>query len=104
MKRGEIWDADIGGKAGRRPAVVLTRSEAIPYLSKVIVAEVTTRGKGYPTQVSVGHEANLPKESWVSAEGLHTLPKDRLLRCRGELSEITMRRVGDAVIFALELS
>ncbi|MBI2339926.1 MAG: type II toxin-antitoxin system PemK/MazF family toxin [Deltaproteobacteria bacterium] len=104
MKRGEVWDADVGGKAGRRPIVVLTRSSAIPYLSKVVVAEVTTKGKGYPSQVPIGQEGNLPRESWVSAESLYSLPKDRLLRYRGELSEITMRRVSDAVIFALELS
>ena len=64
MKRGEIWDADIGGKAGRRPAVVLTRSEAIPYLSKVIVADVTTRGKGFILSPRIAFSvaaANCPK-------------------------------------------
>lgn len=104
MKRGEIWDADIGGKVGKRPVLVLTRSAVIPFLSKVVVAEITSQAKGYPTQIPIGQEGNLSKESFVSADNLHTLPKDRLVRNRGELSPSTLARVNQAIIFALELS
>lgn len=103
MKRGEIWEADIGGKAGKRPVLVLTRSGVIPYLSKVVVAEVTTQGKGYPTQVSIGSFGNLRKSSFVSSESLHTLPKERLKRLLGELPEDLLQKVNGAVIFALDL-
>lgn len=104
MKRGEIWEAEIGGKAGRRPVLVLTRSGVIPYLSKVVVAEVTTQGKGYPTQISIGTTANLPKTSFVSAESLHSLPKERLRRYLGELPSDLLRQISQAVIFALDLA
>lgn len=104
MKRGEIWEADIGGKAGKRPVLILTRSAVIPYLSKVVVAEVSTQNKGYPTQVEIGQQGNLGKHSHVYCESLHSLPKDRLLRCRGELSEKLLKQVSHAVIFALNLS
>lgn len=103
MKRGEIWEADIGGKAGRRPVLVLTRSEVIPFLSKVVVAEVTTQGKGYTTQIAVGQTANLRKPSFVSSEALHSLPKERLRRLLGELSADLLQQVNQAVIFALNL-
>ena len=103
MKRGDIWEADIGGRAGKRPVLILTRSGVIPHLSKVVVAEVTTQGKGYPTQISVGQSANLKKASFVSAESLHSLPKERLCRYIGELSSHLMREVSRAVIFALDL-
>lgn len=103
MNRGEIWDADIGGRVGKRPVLILTRSRVIPYLSKVIIAEITSQGKGYPTQIDIGLEGNLSKHSFVSAESLHTVPKERLIRFRGELSELTMAKVSQAVIFALEL-
>lgn len=103
LKRGDIWEADIGGKGGKRPLLILTRTGVIPYLSKVVVAEITTQGKGYPTQVAIGQRGNLPKPSFVSAESLHSLPKDRLQRYLGELSDDLLRQVSRAVIFALDL-
>lgn len=104
MKRGDIWEADVGGKVGKRPVLILTRSGVIPYLSKVVVAEVTTQGKGYPTQVAIGQHANLPKTSFVSAESLHSLPKDRLRRYLGEIPDDLLESVSRAVIFALDLT
>lgn len=104
MRRGEIWEADIGGRAGKRPVLILTRSGVIPYLSKVVVAEVTTQDKGYPTQVKIGQTANLPKPSLISAESLHSLPKDRLRRYMGELSADLLGQVGRAIVFALDLA
>ena len=103
MKRGEIWEADLGGKAGKRPVLILTRSGVIPYLSKIVVAEVTTKGKGYPTQVAIGQKGNLPKPSFISAESLHSLPKERLRRYLGELPSDLLQQVSRAIIFALDL-
>ena len=48
MNRGDIWMINLGGKAGTRPVVVLTRQNVLEYLNKVIVAEITTNGIGYP--------------------------------------------------------
>jgi len=42
MKRGDIWEADLGARAGKRPVVILTRSAVIPHLNKVTVAEITS--------------------------------------------------------------
>lgn len=104
MKRGEIWEADIGGRVGRRPVLILTRSGVIPYLSKVVVSEITTQGKGYPTQIAIGEAGNLRKSSFVSAESLHTVPKERLKRYLGDLPSDLLRQISQAVIFALDLT
>ena len=103
MKRGDVWEADIGGRVGKRPVLVLTRSNVIPYLSKVVVAEITTQGKGYPTQVAIEQHANLRKPSFVSCDSLHTLPKERLRRYLGELPGNLLAHINQAIIFALEL-
>ncbi len=103
MNRGEIWEADLGGKAGKRPVLILTRSGVIPYLSKIVVAEVSTQNKGYPTQVEIGTSGNLGKNSYVHCEGLHTIAKDRLVRFRGELTPDILSKISAAVIFALDL-
>lgn len=103
MNRGEIWDADLGGKAGKRPVLILTRSKVIPYLSKVVVAEISSQAKNYPTRIDIGTSGNLSKQSYVYCEALHTLSKDRLVRYRGELAETVLKNINQAVIFALDL-
>ncbi len=103
MNRGDIWMVNLGGKAGTRPVVILTREKVIPYLNKVSVAEVTTKGKGYPTEVFIGQKANLPKTSFVQADNIHTIPRQRLVKYVGTLDPITMREVSQKVIMALEL-
>ncbi|MBI4212371.1 MAG: type II toxin-antitoxin system PemK/MazF family toxin, partial [Deltaproteobacteria bacterium] len=66
--------------------------------------EITSQGKGYPTQIAIGQSANLRKPSFVSCECLHTLPKERLLRYLGELPHDLMQKVNQAIIFALQLT
>lgn len=104
MKRGEVWEANLGGKAGRRPVLILTRSGVIPHLSKVVVAEITSQSKGYPTQIAIEHQANLRRMSFVSAESLHTVSRDRLTRYLGDLPQEVLHQVSRAVIFALDLT
>lgn len=48
MKRGEIWQVELWGKAGIRPALVLTRDDVIPYLNKLTVAKFLLRKKATP--------------------------------------------------------
>lgn len=103
MNRGEIWEADIGGRIGKRPFVILTRSSAIPHINKVVVAEVTTKGKGYPTEIDIGQSANLRHHSFVAADNLYCIPKEKLNRYYGLLSDDLMKEISRAVMFALDL-
>jgi mRNA interferase MazF len=103
MNRGDIWMIDFGGKIGMRPVVILTRQNVLPYMNKVSVAEITSKGKGYPTEVFIGQKANLPKPSFVQTDNIHTIPKDRLTKYIGTLDTMTMREISEKVITALEL-
>jgi mRNA-degrading endonuclease toxin of MazEF toxin-antitoxin module len=103
MNRGDIWMIDLGGRIGTRPVVILTRQKVLPYVNKVIVAEITSQGKGYPTEIFIDQKANLPKPSFIQADNLHTVPKTRLEKYLGTLDEITMREVSYKLIMALEL-
>ena len=78
MNRGDIWIIKLGGRVGTRPVVVLTRQNVLAYLNKVVVAEITTKGKGFPTEVFINQKANLPKPSFVQTDNIHTVPKKRL--------------------------
>jgi mRNA-degrading endonuclease toxin of MazEF toxin-antitoxin module len=78
MNRGDIGQIDLGGKIGSRPVLILTRHKVLGYLNKVTVAEVTTKGIGYPTETFIDQKANLQKPSFVHADNLHTLAKTKL--------------------------
>jgi mRNA interferase MazF len=103
MNRGDIWQIDLGGRIGKRPVVILTRQNVLEYLNKVTVAEVTSKGKGYPTEVFVDQKANLPKPSFVQADNLHTVPKAKLDKHLGNLDPDTMLEVSRKIVLALEL-
>ena len=103
MNRGDIWLIDLGGRIGSKPVVVLTRQNVLEYLNKVTVVEITTKGKGYPTEVYVGQKANLPKPSFIQADNIHTVPKDRLKKYVGTLDPETMLETSRKVVLALEL-
>ncbi len=103
MNRGDIWYVDLGGRAGRRPGVVITRQAVLDYINKVTMVEVTTRGKGYPTEVFIGTGGNLPAPSFVQADNIHTVPKQRLVKYSGTLDATTMVKISRKVVLALEL-
>ena len=103
MNRGDIWHLDLGGRAGKRPALILTRQGVIAHLNKLTVAEITSAGKGYPTEVALGRKAHLPKESFVQLDNLQTVSKDRFVKYIGSLDATTMRTVGRTLILALGL-
>ena len=103
MNRGDVWQLDLGGGAGRRPALIITRQGVTSHLNKLTVAEISSIGKGYPTEVALGHKANLPKESYVQLDSIQTISKDRFVKYLGSLDAATMRTVGRKLILALGL-
>jgi mRNA interferase MazF len=103
MNRGDVWQIELGGKAGRRPAVILTRQAVIAHLNKLTVAEITSAGKGYPTEVPVGQQANLTKDSFVQLDNLQTVSKVRFVKYLGVLDAGTLRDVNRRLVLALGL-
>jgi len=103
MNRGDVWRLDLGGRIGRRPVIIVTRQNVLRYVNKVVVAEITTKGKGYPTEIDIGQKANLPKHSFIQADNLHTIPKGRFEKYVGTLDRDVMREVSRKIVLALEL-
>lgn len=103
VNRGDIWYIDLGGRAGKRPVLVLTRQGVIDYLNKVTVVEITARGKGYPTEVFIDSAGNLPSPSFVQADNIHTVPKNKLIKYAGTLDRELLKEVSLKIILALGL-
>ena len=83
--------------------VVLTKIMLEKDGHKVTVAKVTSKGKGYPTEVFIGQKANLTKPSFVQADNLHTVAKSRLDKHVGTLDSDTMLQVSKTIVLALQL-
>lgn len=67
-RQGEVWWAQVDDR--RRPVLVVTRTEAIPVLHRVIVAPVTRTIRGIPTEVSLGPDDGLPVDCVASFDNL----------------------------------
>ena len=103
MNRGDIWYIDLGGNSGKRPVVIITRQNVIEHLNKVAVVEMTTKGKGYPTEVFIDQKGNLPISSFVQTDNIHTVPKNKLVKYIGTLDASIMLEISFKIILALGL-
>lgn len=83
--------------------MIVTRDRAIPVLRNVTVAGIASTVRGFPTEVAVGLDEGLARESVVNCDNLFTLPKDGLGRYRGSLGPEATRHLDDALRIALGL-
>ncbi|MDQ3662280.1 MAG: type II toxin-antitoxin system PemK/MazF family toxin [Actinomycetota bacterium] len=105
MKRGEVYWADLGPPAGRRPVLVLSRSAAIGVLSAVVVAPLSRTIRDIASEVRLSTEQGLPEECAVSCDNLLTVPKDRFEGLPvGVLGPDKIIELDGALRFALEIN
>ena len=103
MRRGEIWWAQLESPAGRRPVLLLSRNEAYTVRSLVIVAPVTTRIRGIPSEVHLGAEDGLPQDCVANLDTITTIPRDCLQSRLVTLSPEKLKEIESAIHFALGL-
>lgn len=103
MKRGEVWWADLGPPAGRRPVLLLSRDEAYSVRALVIVAPVTTRIRGIASEVRLGPGDGLSRACVVNLDAITTIAKASLHERLTSLSVEKLRAVEVALHFSLGL-
>lgn len=81
--QGDIWWAEAEDK--RRPVLVVTRSEAIPVLTWIVVAPITRTVRGIPTEVELGKEYGLGVDSAASFDNIQPIRKTFLTELVGSL-------------------
>jgi len=101
VKRGEIWWAELGPPAGKRPVLLLSRNEAYSVRSLITVAPVTTRIRRIASEVLLGTADGTPQECVVNLDTITTIPKDCLQSRLTVLSLKKLKEVEEAVCFAL---
>lgn len=83
--------------------MIVTRDRAIQVLTNVTVAAITATVRGLPTEVPVGTEHGLLRESVVNCDNLFTIPKTALDKRRGTLDAAALARLNSALGIALDL-
>lgn len=81
--QGEIWWAEAEDK--RRPVLVVTRSEAVPLLTTIVVAPITRTVRDIPTEVAVGEANGLSVECVASFDNLQPIRRAHLTEPVGRL-------------------
>ncbi|MGH8999912.1 MAG: type II toxin-antitoxin system PemK/MazF family toxin [Acidimicrobiia bacterium] len=81
--QGEIWWAEAEDK--RRPVLVITRSDAVPVLTWIVVAPVTRTIRAIPTEVALGPRHGLPVDCVASFDNLQPLRRSFLTARVGQL-------------------
>jgi mRNA interferase MazF len=99
-QRGEVWWAELPDK--RRPVLVLTRNSAIPVLRTVIVAPLTTRVRGIPTEVALDTGDGLPAACAASLDNLTVTDRLFLVERQTTLSPVRMAAVCRALRLAVD--
>ena len=81
--QGEIWWAEVEDM--RRPVLVVTRSEAVPVLTAIVVAPVTRTVRNIPTEIPLGREEGLPVACAASFDNLQRVRRTALSTRAGGL-------------------
>lgn len=84
----------------RRPILVLTRAEVIDLLQTVMVAPITSTIRGAPSEVIVGIEEGLKRDSAVNLDHIQTVDKTKLTHFIGTVGAEKMSAVCRALTIA----
>jgi mRNA interferase MazF len=84
--QGEVWWAEAEDR--RRPVLIVTRNEAIPVLTWLVVAPVTRTVREIPTEVVLGSAEGLPEPCAASFDSLQPIRRSFLTQRVGRLDEL----------------
>lgn len=81
--------------------LILTRSTAIAYLSRVTVAPITSTIRGVPSEVALGPEDGMRQPCAANLHNVVTVGRERVGRVVARLNARRMKEVCSALAFAL---
>lgn len=99
MSRGDVCWLELED-AGRRPVCVLTRPEAIPVLTGLLVAPITRTVRGIPTEVRLDERDGMPQACAITLDNVTTVSRALLGEPITSLGGVQM----DAVCRALAVA
>lgn len=90
VTRGDVWWYEHP-RAGRRPFLILTRSEAVPVLNQVLAVPATTTVRGIPTEVALDRADGMPAACVLSLDNLALI---RPSLCTRRITSLSPEKLG----------
>jgi mRNA interferase MazF len=101
LERGEVRLCRFPSPDKERPVLILTRASAIPYLSRVTVAPITSTIRGVPSEVPLGPDDGMRQPCAANLHNVLTIDQKTIGRRLAQLDPRRMREVCHALAFAL---
>jgi len=101
VTQGDVYWYTFKEPDKRRPVLILTRSSAIPFLTSLTIAPITSTIRSIPTEVVVTRADGLFTDCAVNLDNIQTVYKAKIGGFIGHLSMKSMREVCKAIEFAL---
>ena len=102
MIRGDVHSITFKLPDKKRPALILTRDEAIPELNAVTVIPITTAIRNVRSQVWVNEEDGLEEVSVINLDNIQTVSKQKIGGYITHLSDERLQEVFEAMKFAFD--
>ena len=100
MIQGDVCYHTFKSPDKRRPVLILTRNSAIPKLTWVTIAPMTTSIRNLLTEVWLDENDGMSEACAVNLDNIQTVQKDKLGKIVTHLSEEKMEEVFGAIKFA----
>ena len=101
MNQGDVYWYTFKEPDKRRPVVILTRDSAIPYLTALTIAPITTTIRAIPSEVVLSAVDGLLTECAANCDNLQTIAKSKLGGYITHLAPEKLRELREAIGFAL---
>ena len=102
VKQGDVYWYTFRAPDKRRPVLILTRSSAVPFLTGITVAPITTTIRGIPSEVLLTPDKDgMFADCAVNTDNIQTIQKANLGAFITHLSQVRMRDVRAAIEFSL---
>jgi mRNA interferase MazF len=95
IRRFEVYlinlDPTIGKKIKKtRPCLIISPDDMNKYISTVIIAPMTTKGRNYPTRIACQFEG---KDGQIVLDQIRTIDKVRIIRKLGKINTSIQKEV-----------
>jgi len=102
MNQGDVYWYTFRAPNKRRPVLLLTRNSAIPLLTGITVAPLTTVIRDIPSEVVLTPEDDgVPEICVVNTDNIQTIQKENIGAFIAHLSPERMREIYEAIAFSL---
>ncbi len=101
IARGDIRLYRFAPPDKQRPVVILTRESAVPYLSTVTVAPITSTIRGVPSEVVLDESDGMKTACAANLHNVVTVSQQRLGKRVARLTDVRMTEICAALRFSI---